>query len=338
MNQKKIITYITVAVGAALAFFLSDNIPFLGRSLIAIILGMIIRYTPLNSHFDPKSLKFVRDHILKFGIVLLGFDLSLQILSGVGISSLPYIFAYIFSAFFFAMLFGRMMNVNTKTSFLIGTGSAICGGSAILTIGPLIDTEDEDLAFALATISVSNIVALVVFPIIGNLLSMTETQFGIFAGGSIKDVASVVAVSMDYGGAAGEIGTIVKLTRVLMLVLLVIGVTLYNSRQASKEVTNDDTETDAPKKKVSILSSIPRFVIWFILVIAFVSVVSLPETVIEGAGSLSALSLTLALVAIGINTDFKSILRNGLKPVILGEVSWYAASAVLLTLVLIFVS
>lgn len=336
--NKKIITLLTVSAGAALAFFLSGNIPFLGRSLIAIVLGMAIRYTPITAYLDSQVLKFIRDHVLKFGIVLLGFDLSLQVLSGVGLSSLPYIFAYILSAFFFAMLFGRMMNVNTKTSFLIGTGSAICGGSAILTIGPLIDTEDEDLAFALATISVSNIVALVVFPIIGNLLSMSDTQFGLFAGGTIKDVASVVAVSMDYSTQAGEIGTIVKLTRVLMLIVLVIGVTIYNSRKKSQPVSSDVSGVAESKGKGNILSSIPRFVIWFILVVVFVSVVSLPEVMIEGAGTLSAISLTLALVGIGINTDFKSILRNGLKPVILGEVSWYAASAVLLTLVLIFIN
>lgn len=333
--NKKLLTYITIAVGAALAFFLSDNIPYLGRSLIAIILGMIIRYTPLLPHLDAKTLKFVREHVLRFGIVLLGFDLSLQTLSGIGISSLPYIFVYIFSAFFFAMLFGKMMKVNTKTSFLIGTGAAICGGSAILTIAPLIDTEDEDLAFALATISVSNIVALVVFPIIGALLNLSETQFGLFAGGSIKDVASVVAVSMDYGSTAGEVGTIVKLTRVLMLVLLVIGVTIYNSRKQS-QATSEDEEGTPTKQKGSIISSIPRFVIWFILVIIFVSIISLPEAVIDGAGTLSAISLTLALVGIGINTDFKSILKNGLKPVILGEISWYAASAILLVLVLLF--
>ncbi len=336
--NKKILTYITIAAGAALAFFLSANIPFLGRSLIAIILGMIIRYTPLLPYLDAKSLQFVRDHVLRFGIVLLGFDLSLQILSGVGISSLPYIFIYIFASFFFAMLFGRMMKVNNQTSFLIGTGAAICGGSAILTIGPLMDTEDEDLAFALATISVSNIVALVVFPIIGALLNLSETQFGLFAGGSIKDVASVVAVSMDYGPTAGEVGTIVKLTRVLMLVLLVIGVTIYNSRKQSQTVSEGEEAVATTRERSSILSSIPRFVIWFILIIIFVSIVSLPETLIEGASTLSGISLTLALVGIGINTDFKSILRNGLKPVILGEISWYAASAVLLVLILVFVS
>lgn len=335
--MKKLFTFIVAAIGAAAAFYLAGVIPLMGRSLLAITLGMILRYTPIFNYIDQGGLIILRTQVLRFGIILLGFDLSLSVLSGVGLQSLPYILVYISLAYIFAMLFGRMMKINDKTSFLVGTGSAICGGSAILTVGPLIDIDDEEFTFAISTISVSNIVALVVFPLIGNLLNMTDSQFGIFAGVSIKDVASVVAVTTDYSAEAASIGTIVKLTRVLMLVLVVIGVTIHSARQQSKVHSETSGEAMSRKKQIqTVVKAIPGFVIVFIGVIMLVTFVSIPENIVDSAGELSAISLTLALVGIGMNTDFKSIIKNGLRPILLGELAWYAASAVILVVIMLF--
>lgn len=334
--NKKLFTYALAVVIAISAFQLVKFMPLLGRNLIAIVIGMTLRATPVRNYLDGQGLAFLRTGVLRTGIILLGFDLSLRILLE-GVSTLPYIFIYMIFSFGFAMLFGRMMGVNDKTSFLIGSGSAICGGSAILTLGPLIDIDDEDFTFAISTVSVSNLVALVVPPIIGKALDMSQRSFGLFAGVSIKDVASVVAVTSDYGTEAAGFGTTVKLTRVLMLVAVVLGVVLVNSRKQQQSMQSADGKAMSTGEQMKIvISSIPGFVIAFIAVILLVSFVSVPEVVTVNAKLLSGWLLTIALAGIGLNTDFRSILANGLKPILLGEISWYAATAAILAVIMMF--
>lgn len=301
-------------VVAIVAIMLEKLIPgeLLGSSIIALFMGTII-----NSFFHPDwikpALRFTSKRILKVAIVLLGASLSVSTIMSVGKMTFFVMF------FTFAMCFGggffvrKLFGLNWKLSNLISAGTGICGGSAVAAIAPVIDADDKDIAFALSSTFLFDMVMVALYPIMGKALGMTDIAYGIWAGTSVNDTASVVASGYAFSEAAGDFATMVKLTRTIAIIPTVLVFAYIGTRIKQKEL-----QTVSEGKKVNILKIIPWFIGGF-LVLAIVNSVGLIPTEISGImKSTSKFLMVTALAAIGLGTSITDFKKAGLSPMFYG--------------------
>jgi len=191
---------------------------------------------------------------------------------------------------------------------LIGAGTAICGGSAILAIGPLLGAKDEEIAYALGTIFTFNILALLAYPPIGHALRLDGISFGSWTGTAVNDTSVVVATGYAFSHAAGGVATIVKLTRTLLLVPLALGIGFFAARRAGGE--------GSLWQRVS--GTIPWFVLWFVAAAALRSAGLVPAGLLEAAARLASFLILMVLVAVGLNTDVRTLAKLGSLPLLAG--------------------
>ena len=299
---------------AALSVLVEKLIPgeLLGASIIALFMGTII-----NSFFHPAwmkpALKFASKKILKAAIVLLGASLSIRTIMSVGQMTF---FVMIFT---FAMCFGggyfirKLFGLNWKLSNLISAGTGICGGSAVAAIAPVIDADDKDIAFAMSSTFLFDMVMIALYPLMGKALGMTDIAYGIWAGTSVNDTASVVASGYAFSEAAGDFATMVKLTRTIAIIPTVLVFAWIGIRMKKKEM-----QTSGDGKKVNMMKIIPWFIGGFLLLAVLNSVGCIPVAVSGGIKSTSKFLMVTALAAIGLSTSITDFKKAGLKPMFYG--------------------
>ena len=299
---------------AAVSVLLEELIPggVLGASIIALFLGTII-----NSFFHPKwiqpSLKFTSKRILKIAIILLGASLSVKTIMSVG--KLTF-FVIIFT---FAMCFGggyfvrKIFGLNWKLGNLISAGTGICGGSAIAAIAPVIDAEDKDIAFAMSSTFLFDMIMVALYPLMGKWIGMSDMAYGIWAGTSVNDTASVVASGYAFSEAAGDFATMVKLTRTIAIIPTVLVFAYIGTRIKQKEL-----QTANAGRKVNLMKVVPWFIGGFLLLAAVNSVGLIPAGASVLIKSASKFLMVTALAAIGLNTSLLDFKRAGLAPMFYG--------------------
>ena len=299
---------------AGLSVLLEKLIPgeLLGASIIALFMGTII-----NSFFHPKwiqpALKFTSKKILKAAIILLGASLSVSTILSVGKMTF---FVMIFT---FAMCFGagffirKLFGLNWKLSNLISAGTGICGGSAVAAIAPVIDADDKDIAFAMSSTFLFDMVMIALYPLMGKALGMSDIAYGIWAGTSVNDTASVVASGYAFSEAAGDFATMVKLTRTIAIIPTVLVFAWIGVRMKKKEM-----QATGDCKKVNMMKIIPWFIGGFLLLAIINSVGLIPATVSGMMKSASKFLMVTALAAIGLNTSLTDFKKAGLKPMFYG--------------------
>ena len=317
----KIKKHATFILGLAICFavagvsvFLEKLIPggVLGASIIALFMGTII-----NSFFHPEwmkpSLKFASKKILKVAIVLLGASLSVNTIMSVGKMTF---FVMIFT---FLMCFGggyfirKLFGLNWKLSNLISAGTGICGGSAVAAIAPVIDAEDKDIAFAMSSTFLFDMVMVALYPLMGKALGMTDIAYGIWAGTSVNDTASVVASGYAFSEIAGDFATMVKLTRTLAIIPTVLVFAYIGTRAKQKEL-----KAVNPGKKVNLVKIIPWFICGFLALAAANSLGWIPANVSALLKTASKFLMVTALAAIGLNTSLTDFRKAGLAPMFYG--------------------
>ena len=299
---------------AALSFLIEGFVPggLLGASIIALFMGTII-----NSFFHPTwirpALKFTSKKILKLAIILLGASLSLNTIMSVGKMTF---FVMIFT---FAMCFGvghfvrKLFGLNWKLGNLISAGTGICGGSAVAAIAPVIDAEDKDIAFAMSSTFLFDMVMVALYPIMGKLLSMSDIAYGIWAGTSVNDTASVVASGYAFSEIAGDFATMVKLTRTIAIIPTVLVVAYIGTRIKQKELREA-----SGGKKVNLFKIIPWFIGGFLLLATLNSVGCIPVAVAGVIKNASKFLMVTALAAIGLSTSLTDFKKAGLRPMFYG--------------------
>ena len=299
---------------AALSVLVEKLIPgeLLGASIIALFMGTII-----NSFFHPAwmkpALKFASKKILKAAIVLLGASLSIRTIMSVGQMTF---FVMIFT---FAMCFGggyfirKLFGLNWKLSNLISAGTGICGGSAVAAIAPVIDADDKDIAFAMSSTFLFDMVMIALYPLMGKALGMTDIAYGIWAGTSVNDTASVVASGYAFSEAAGDFATMVKLTRTIAIIPTVLVFAWIGIRMKKKEM-----QATGDGKKVNMMKIIPWFIGGFLLLAVLNSIGCIPVAVAAGIKSTSKFLMVTALAAIGLSTSITDFKKAGLKPMFYG--------------------
>ncbi|ACL75010.1 YeiH family protein [Ruminiclostridium cellulolyticum] len=314
---------ILLALGIAIvASWLGGIFPIIGGPVFGILFGIIINNTIGKPAWSESGVKFTSKKILQYAIVLLGTGLSLTQVWKTGLESLYVMLFTLSFAFISAYGFGKLLKVPFNLTSLIGVGTAICGGSAIAAVSPIIEAEEKEVAYSISTIFFFNILAVLIFPPLGHLLGFSDTAFGLWAGTAINDTSSVVAAGYAYSNTAGAYATIVKLTRTTMIIpisLVYAAVTIARKRKAAKQ---DDTVS------YSFKSIFP----WFI--VAFLAASLLNTLGVFSSSAVSFLSgtgkffIVMALSAVGLNANFKEMLKTGFKPLFLGLVVWFTVTIV----------
>lgn len=311
------------------AWFLGRQFPIIGGPVFGILLGMILALAKRPAKLD-KGIKFTSKYILQYSIILLGFEMNLFNVIRVGGQSLLVMLFTLTSSFLTAYFVGKAMKIDGNTTTLIGVGTSICGGSAIAATAPVIRAKDEDVAQAISTIFLFNIIAVFIFPPLGHMLGLSDTGFGMWAGTAINDTSSVVAAGASWSSAAGNntalaFATIVKLTRTLMIVPITLVLAIYTAGKMSraKATGNDDAENSFSFVKV-----FPWFVLGFVLTAILNTFLPIPASVSETLVAIGKFMIIMAMTAIGLNTNLKKLLTNGLKPICLGLCCWFVVAVV----------
>ena len=323
MKFVKILSGLALSVLIALlATWLESLLPIhlIGGAVIAMFIGML-----LNSFLPKKvleflgaGLKFTSKRVLKFAIILLGLSLNVSVILNVGKMSLLVMVFTLLTCFGGGYFIGKALGLNWKLSNLISAGTGICGGSAIAAIAPTIDAKDTDVAYAMSATFLFDMAMIVLFPIMGRALGMSDEAFGLWAGTAVNDTSSVVATGYAFSEGAGDFATMVKLTRTLSIIPTVITFAFVQLRLKKKEALSRQEDASALKANFSIVKIFPWFILGFLAMAAVASIFPIPTTVVSTTKKLSKFLMVCALAAIGLNTSFKSMKKSGIRPMLHG--------------------
>jgi uncharacterized integral membrane protein (TIGR00698 family) len=304
--RKSLIPGLTLTGGLTVfAEIVGHQLPLMGSAVAGIFLGLVIRSRFKLSLRDMPGIRFASHHLLQWSIIGLGATLPIRAVLDTGLKSLSVTLVTLTVAFVSALVFGWLLKIPTKLCVLIGGGTAICGGSAIAAMAPVIQSDPHETAFSLSTIFLFNIVAVLIFPPLGHWLGLSDNGFGLWAGTAINDTSSVMAAAYTWNKTAGDYATIVKLSRAMFI----IPVTLILSLIFMKRNTG-----------FSISCSIPWFIVWFVVASLLNS--HLPKILTQLTYGVSTVLITTALIAIGLSTDVRKMKHTGWRPVMLGLLVW----------------
>ncbi len=309
------------AAVAAVAYILGRIFPIVGGPVFGILIGMIINNTFGKPVSSVEGIRFTGKKVLQWSIILLGAGLSMNQVAEAGLSSFFLMIFTLSAAFVTAYVAGYFLKIPFKLKSLIGTGTAICGGSAIAALSPVIDADEHDISFSISTVFLFNIAAVFIFPAAGHLLGFSNEGFGLWAGTAINDTSSVVAAGYSYSKEAGDYATIVKLARTLLIVpiCLVYALVFYFSQKRTSAASNQTV-------RYSLIKIFPWFVLGFLFMSMLRSTEVIPITAADVIAEGGKIAIILALSAIGLNADFRRMCKTGIKPVILGLIVWAAVT------------
>jgi uncharacterized integral membrane protein (TIGR00698 family) len=301
---------------ALVALGLGKVAPLVGGPVFGIVLGILVRNLVAPGGTYTPGIQFAGKQVLQWSIIALGFGLSLDQVAKTGLESLSVTLVTMTVAFLAAWLLGRMLKVHDKLKILIGVGTAICGGSAIAAVTPIIKPDEHDTAFAISTIFLFNLVAVLLFPLLGHLLHLSDLGFGLWAGTAINDTSSVVAAGYSFSKEAGDYATIVKLTRATLIIPVSLALAFAVAWKQKKQGASD----------FSLRRIFPWFILWF-LVASGIRTMGLVPAAIQPALHMAAEFLIIvALTAIGLSANLRKMASTGVRPILLGLGVWVAVS------------
>ena len=316
------------AMIAVPSWLLGKQFPIIGGPVIAILAGMIITLFIKDKTPYSKGITFTSKKILQWAVILLGFGMNLGAVLSTGAQSLPIIIATISTSLLVSWLLCRLLHMPPKISTLVGVGSSICGGSAVAATAPVIDADDEEVAQAISVIFFFNVLAALIFPVLGSAIGFDTASgeaFGIFAGTAVNDTSSVTACASTWdsmynlGAETLDKAVTVKLTRTLAIIPITLVLSLM---QARKETSGSG---------FSFKKSFPFFIIWFIaasIITTVAGAFGVPSSVFKPLKELSKFFIILAMSAIGLNTNIVKLVKTGGKPLFMGFCCWTGITCV----------
>ncbi|MDX6468002.1 MAG: hypothetical protein QOI27_3042 [Gaiellaceae bacterium] len=301
---------------ALVAWLLAQVIPLFGAPVLAILIGLAVSVVRRPPAAAAPGIAFSSTVLLQVAIVLLGTGLALGQVVRIGARSLPVMLGTLAVALVGAVVLGRLLRVSERLRTLIGVGTGICGASAIAAISGIVRATETEIAYAISTIFVFNLVAVLVFPPIGRLLDLSQHGFGLWAGTAVNDTSSVVAAAYAFGHDAGAQAVVVKLTRTTLIIPIALGLSLLQARKGGERTGR----------------LVPLFLVGFVLASA------LNTAGLFGAGARRPLAdaalalITVALAGVGLNADLARMRRTGARPLVLGALLWVSVASVSLGL------
>lgn len=268
---------------------------------VALLAGLIFAFTCKNPY--PKFNKKCSKYLLQVAVVCLGFGMNLQESLRSGADGMLFTVVSVVSVMSLGVILGYAMHLNHKTSYLISSGTAICGGSAIAAVGPVLRADENEMAVSLGVIFILNAVALFIFPPLGHLFDMSQAQFGTWAAIAIHDTSSVVGAGEVYGEEALQMATLIKLTRALWIIPLAFA-TMFVFRDGSGKV------------------SIPWFIFLFVLAMVANTYLPLPEWLTAALVWVARRGMVVTLFLIGASLSLATVKQVGVKPLLLAVALW----------------
>mgnify|MGYP001776858259 CR=1 FL=1 len=280
--------------------FIFCLLPFVSPA-VALFVGLA--FALLVGQPFPSFSKKTSKYLLQFSVVGLGFGMNLHESLRAGKEGMLFTILSVVAVLLLGMYLGKRLLMDRKTAYLISAGTAICGGSAIAAVAPVVKADDSEMSMSLGTIFILNAIALFIFPPIGHWLGLTQEQFGMWAAIAIHDTSSVVGAGAAYGERALEVATMVKLTRALWIIPVTIA-TMFIFKQKGAKV------------------SIPWFIFFFILAMVANTFLAIPEAVSGSLVWLAKKGLTVTLFLIGAGLSRKVIKQVGVRPMVQGVLLW----------------
>ncbi|RDW13850.1 YeiH family protein [Paracoccus thiocyanatus] len=305
---------------AATAVQRLTGIAALSPLVVAMVLGIALRNLGGTPQAARPGITFSLRRVLRFAIVLLGFQLTLDQVRAVGLPGLAVISVALAATFVFTRWAGRLLGVEPRLAELIAAGTSVCGASAVIATNTVTRGTDEDVAYAIACVTVFGSLAMLALPVLGEVMAMDPAHYGIWVGATVHEVAQVVGAGFQHGPEAGQAATVAKLSRVMLLapLILILGAAARRGGAAA--------QASAPT---------PWFVLGFAAVVLFNSAVALPAALHGEIVGLTAFLLTMALAAMGLETDIRKLRAKGLRPLALGALAWSFIAILGLGLVLL---
>lgn len=282
---------------------------------LALLMGILMSLIFGNPY--PLFAKKMSKYALQASVVGLGFGMNLYESLAAGKEGMLFTIVSVIGVMCIGVLLGKLFKIDRKNAYLISTGTAICGGSAIAAVGPVIDADDDQMSISLATIFILNAVALFVFPPVGRAIGLSQNQFGIWAAIAIHDTSSVVGAGAAFGEEALKVATTVKLTRALWIIPLAI-VSTFVFRSKGRKI------------------SIPWFIFMFIGAMVVNTFLPIPEPLTKGIVYISHRVLCMTLFLIGSGLTVASLKKVGVRPLLLGIALWLIISVTTLAVVIGF--
>jgi uncharacterized integral membrane protein (TIGR00698 family) len=293
---------------------------------LSLLLGIALAISVGNPYL--KQSKLASKYSLQAAVVGLGFGLDLTTMLRVGAHGFFVTLITISTTLAIGMLIGRLLKVERKAAMLIAVGTAICGGSAIAAVGPVIKANDEEMSVSLGTVFILNAIALFLFPLIGHALGMTEDAFGLWTALAIHDTSSVVGAAASYGKHALEIATTIKLTRALWIIPVAFFFAFLEARFDRRNRIDENVS----KPKVQI----PWFIAFFVLASVIRSIVPGGSDIYGAIGIIAKALLSLTLFLIGAGLSCSAIKKVGARPLLAGVSLWIIVAVMSLGVILSF--
>ncbi len=315
------------------SWLLGKLVPVIGGPVFSIIAGMVIALLWTPGETVRPGIGFTSKKILQAAVVLLGFGLNLNVVLQTGKQSLPIIVCTITTSLLVAFALHKLLRIDGDTSTLIGVGSSICGGSAIAAAAPVIHADDEKVAQSISVIFFFNVLAALLFPLLGQAIGFDTTSgeaFGIFAGTAVNDTSSVTAAASTWdsmwnlGSQTLDKAVTVKLTRTLAIIPITLVLSLLQARKAGKE-----------QGDFRLKNAFPMFILWFICASVLTTIctsLGVSAAVFRPLKELSKFLIIMAMAAIGLNSNVVKLIKSGGKPLLSGACCWAGITVVSLLL------
>ncbi|GAA2792785.1 putative sulfate exporter family transporter [Saccharopolyspora taberi] len=281
-------------------------VPAVSALTLAVVLGVVVGNVPVLPGSVRPGLAWVMRRSLRLGVMLLGLQLAVGQVLDLGVGTVVVVVLIVVVTFAGTVVLGRWLGVSRGLSVLVAAGFSICGASAIAAVESVIDREDEDVATGVALVTVFGSASMLLLPVLGGELGLSEVDFGRIAGGSVHEVAQVVAAASPMGAAAVAVAVVVKLSRVVLLAPMVAVVSVLRRREV------------AVGKRPPVL---PLFVVGFLAAVVVRSAGVLPAPVLDGARQVTTVLLAAALFALGSAVRVRALVRTGPRAFVLGALS-----------------
>jgi uncharacterized integral membrane protein (TIGR00698 family) len=317
-----------VAVLAALAFSVNRWREVISALVVAVVLGAITANLGVIPTRCRPGLTFAAKKLLRLGVVLLGFRLTLGQIGDLGPKGLGLVLVVVGLTFGATQWLGRRLGLSPTLSLLVATGFSICGASAIAAMrGITPEAEDEDVAYSIALVTICGTLAIFTLPTVGRWLNFTGATLGSWIGASVHDVAQTVATAAQGDADTKTTAIVVKLTRVVLLAPLVAGMSLWRRRSPHTHVVLDGEVSPVPAatKRPPIL---PLFVIGFLAAIVLRTTGWIPPAVLKRVKTAETILFAAALVGLGAGVELTKLRRIGSRPLVLGLLSWLLIATV----------
>ena len=274
--------------------------------IIAIILGIIVSNSITISPIFEPGINFSAKYLLRLAIILLGFKLILTEVLQIGSRGFVVVTIVTTATIFFTLWLGKRMGLDSKLALLIGAGSAICGASAVAAVAPVAKADERDTTFAIATVTIFGTLSMLIYPVIFRIFELPEILYAVWAGSSVHEVAQVVAAGFAAGEEAGEMATLVKLTRVLLVIPMAM---IVGGMQIRKQRSSENSQGKIV---------IPWFVFGFLAVAIINSLNIIPTNVVNSLISANGLLFTVAMAGLGLGTSLEKMKEVGAGPFYVG--------------------